>query len=126
MRSINDISGQIVDSAMAVHTALGPGLLESAYQAALAFELRSRGVDVLTEVPLPVTYRDVVLEVGYRLDLMVEDEVIVEIKSVDALGPIHQAQLLSYLRLSGKRLGLLINFNVAHLRDGIKRLANNL
>jgi GxxExxY protein len=126
MRSLNDISGQIVDSAMAVHTALGPGLLESAYQAALAFELRSRDFNVQTELPLPVTYRDVVLEIGYRLDLVVEDEVVVEIKSVDSLAPIHQAQLLSYLRLSGKRLGLLLNFNVVHLRDGIKRLANNL
>lgn len=111
---------------MAVHTALGPGLLESAYQAALAFELRSRDFVVQTELPLPVTYRDVVLEVGDRLDLLVEDEVVIEIKSVDSLAPIHQAQLLSYLRLSGKRLGLLINFNVTHLRDGIKRLANKL
>ena len=126
MTSINDISGEIVDAAMSVHTALGPGLLESAYQAALVYELRSRGLRVETEVELPVRYRDVRLEVGYRLDLLVESEVIVEIKSVDSLAPIHQAQLLSYLRLSGKRLGLLINFNVAHLRDGIKRLANNL
>lgn len=126
MQPHNEISRQIVDAAMAVHTALGPGLLESAYQASLAYELRCRGLAVDTEVPLPVNYRDIRLEIGYRIDLLVENEVIVEVKSVDAVIPIHQAQLLSYLRLSQKKLGLLINFNVPHLRDGIKRLVNNL
>ena len=126
MPALNDISGQVVDAAFAVHNALGPGLLESAYQAALHYELVSRGLRVDKEVELPVIYRNVRLDVGYRLDLLVEDQVIVEIKSVDALAPIHQAQLLSYLRLSGRRLGLLINFNAVLLKDGVKRLVNNL
>ena len=111
---------------MKVHTALGPGLLESVYGACLAHELRRRDLAVATEVPLPVTYEGIKIECGYRLDLLVENEVIVELKSVADLGPIHQAQLLSYLKLSGKKLGLLINFNVIHLKDGIKRLANDL
>ncbi len=123
---LNEISGQIVDPAMKVHTALGPGLLESVYEACLAHELRRRGLVIETEVPLPVTYEGIKIECGYRLDLLVENQVIVELKSVADLGPIHQAQLLSYLKLSGKKLGLLINFNVIHLKDGIKRLANGL
>ena len=122
----NEISGQIVDAAIRVHSALGPGLLESAYQACLAFELTSRGLHVETEVGLPVVYRDVRLEVGYRIDLLVESTVIVEIKAVETLLPIHEAQLLSYLKLADKRLGLLINFNVQRLKDGIKRMANGL
>lgn len=124
--SLNCISGEIVDGAMAVHTALGPGLLESAYQAALAYELQSRGLTVETEVQLPVTYRDIRLEIGYRIDLLVANAVLVEVKAVDAVAPIHHAQLLSYLKLSDRRLGLLINFNVVRLKDGIKRLVNNL
>jgi GxxExxY protein len=122
----NEISGQIVDSAIAVHRELGPGLLESTYQACLAYELRSRGLKVLHEIGLPVVYREVELDVGYRIDLLVEDIVIVEIKAIETLAPIHEAQLLSYLKLSGKKLGLLINFNVTHVKDGIKRLVNNL
>ena len=118
----NEISGQIVDAAIKVHTALGPGLLESAYQGCLAYELRKRGLKVEVQLGLPVVYDDVNIEVGYRIDLLVEDRVIVELKSVDKIAPIHQAQLLTYLRLSDKRLGLLINFNVLHLKDGIKRM----
>jgi GxxExxY protein len=109
---------------MKVHSLLGPGLLESAYQACLAHELRTRGLEVATEVPLPVVYEGHKLEVGYRIDLIVEHRVVVEVKSVEALHPIHQAQLLSYMRLSGIGVGLLINFNVLHLRDGIKRMVD--
>jgi GxxExxY protein len=121
---INEITGAIVNSAMKVHSILGPGLLESAYQACLAHELRNRGVGVAIQVPLPVVYEGQKLEVGYRIDLVVEGRVVVEVKSVEALHPIFQAQLLSYMRLSGLRVGLLINFNVLHLRDGIKRMVD--
>lgn len=121
---INQITGAIISSAMRVHTQLGPGLLESTYQACLVHELQKRGLKVLAEVGMPVIYDSVKLEVGYRIDLLVQDEVIVELKSVEALTPIHQAQLLTYLKLTGKKIGLLINFNVTHLRDGIKRMAN--
>ena len=100
----------------------GPGLLESAYEACLTYELRLRGINVKTQQPLPVFYKDVMLDCGYRLDLVVEDEVIVEIKSVKELAAIHEAQLLSYLRLSNCKRGLLINFNVKRLKNGIKRL----
>ena len=122
----NQISGIILDAAIAVHTALGPGLLESAYQACLAYELTSRGLRVQTQVPLPITYRGVCVDVAYRIDLIVEDLVVIEIKAVERLAPIHEAQLLSYLKLSGKRLGLLINFHVLRLKDGYKRIANGL
>ena len=121
---VNEITGAIVNSAMKVHSLLGPGLLESAYQACLAHELRNRGFEVATEVPMPVVYEGHKLEVGYRIDLIVEHRVVVEVKSVEALHPIHQAQLLSYMRLSGIPVGLLINFNVLHLRDGIKRMVD--
>jgi GxxExxY protein len=117
----NEISGAVVDSAMKVHTALGPGLFESAYAICLTHELVKRGLRVCTEVPLPVVYDTVKLGAGYRLDLVVEDTVIVELKAVEALAPIHQAQILSYLKLSGKPIGLLINFHSLHLKDGIKR-----
>jgi GxxExxY protein len=122
----NELSRSILDAAFRVHSALGPGLLEGAYEACLAYELRAEGFSILTQVPLPLVYREVTLDVGYRLDLVVEELVVVEIKSVDALAAIHQAQMLSYLKLSGKRLGLLINFNVVRLKDGIKRLVNGL
>src|SRR5215468_5970316 len=122
----NELSRIILDAAFRVHSAIGPGLLESAYEACLAYEIRSAGLKVQTQVPLPVLYRDVKLEVGYRLDLLVEELVVVEVKAVDALAPVHHAQLLSYLKLSGKKLGLLINFNEFHLRHGIKRVVNNL
>lgn len=109
---------------MKVHSVLGPGLLESAYQACLAHELRNRGVQVAVQVPLPLVYEGQKLEVGYRIDLVVEGRVVVEVKSVEALHPIFEAQLLSYMRLSGFGVGLLINFNVLHLRDGIKRMVD--
>lgn len=113
-----------MNSALKVHSALGPGLLESAYQACLAHELRKRGLEVATQVGLPVVYEGERLELGYRIDLVVANRVVVEVKSVEALHPIHQAQLLSYMRLSGLAVGLLINFNVLHLRDGIKRMVD--
>ena len=122
----NELSKLILDAAFRVHSAIGPGLLESAYEACLAYELRNNGLHVLTQVPLPLVYKEVKLDVGYRLDLLVEDLVLVEIKSVDALIAIHQAQVISYLKLSGKKLGMLINFNVRHLRDGIRRVVNAL
>jgi GxxExxY protein len=125
-RNENQLSKIILDAAFRVHSALGPGLLESAYEACLAYDLRSEGLNVLTQVPLPLIYREIKLEIGYRLDLLVENLAVVELKSVDVLMPVHQAQLLSHLKLSGKRLGLLINFNVLHLRDGIKRVVNGL
>ena len=109
---------------MKVHSVLGPGLLESAYQACLAHELRTRGLNVATQVGLPVIYEGQKLEVGYRIDLVVESRVVIEVKSVEAIHPIHEAQLLSYMRLSGMGVGLLINFNVLHLRDGIKRMVD--
>jgi len=121
---INRVSGTIVSSAMKVHSLLGPGLLESAYQACLAHELRKRGLRVETQVPLPVVFEGEKLDIGYRIDLLIEDLIIVEIKCVEAIHPVHQAQLLSYLRLSRRQLGLLINFYVAHLKDGITRMVD--
>ena len=124
--AINDRSGQVVDAAMRVHSALGPGLLEGAYEACLAYELRQRGLRVLAQLPLPVVYEGVRIELGYRVDLLVDDAVVVELKAVAKLLPIHEAQLLSYLKLSEYRVGLLNNFHVLHLKDGIKRMVNNL
>jgi GxxExxY protein len=109
---------------MKVHTAVGPGLLESAYEAFVSFELKRSGLEVRSQVGFPVTYEGVRLELGYRVDLLVEDLVIVELKCVEAIVPVHKAQLLSYLRLNGKPLGLLINFHVEHLKDGIRRVVN--
>ena len=126
VQRINQISGEIVDAAMKVHTALGPGLLESAYEGCLKHELTKRGLKVLSQVTLPVIYDGVKIDVGYRIDLLVEDAVIVELKAVERLTPLNEAQLLSYLKLSGRKLGLLINFNVEHLKNGIKRIANGL
>ncbi len=121
---MNQVSGHIVDSAVKVHATLGPGLLESTYQACLAYELRKRGLHVREEVALPVLYDTQRLEIGYRIDLLVEDAVVVEIKSIDLIAPIHRAQLLSYLKLSGKQLGLLLNFNVVLMKHGIVRMRN--
>ena len=117
----NEISGAVVDAAMKVHSALGPGLLESAYAACLKHELIKRGLKVACEVPLPIIYDGIKLEAGYRLDLVVEDTVVGELKAIEALAPIHQAQIISYLKLSGKPIGLLVNFHTLHLKDGIKR-----
>jgi GxxExxY protein len=121
MPRVNQVSGAVVDAALKVHSLLGPGLLESAYKACLAHELRKRGFHIATEVGLPVVYEGEKLDLGYRIDLLVENLVIVEIKCVEAIHPVHEAQLLSYLRLSGKNVGLLINFHVSRLKDGIKR-----
>jgi GxxExxY protein len=109
-----------------VHSALGPGLLESAYEACLAHELRQGGLTVATQVSIPIAYCGVSVDVGYRADLIIDDGVIVELKAVSKLAPIHEAQLLSYLKLSGIHLGLLINFHEQHLRNGIRRLVNHL
>lgn len=106
---------------MRVHSILGPGLLESAYEACLLFELHKRGMRATRQVELPVIYDEVRIDCGYRIDLVVEEAVIVELKSVERMIPLYHAQLLSYLKLSGKRVGLLINFNVDHLKDGVKR-----
>ena len=122
---INDISGQIISAAMAVHSALGPGLMESAYEGCLVHELKKRDVPVKSQVILPVIYDAIKIDVGYRIDLKVADAVIVEVKAIDKLAPIHEAQLLTYLKLSGAKLGLLLNFNVVHMKDGIKRMVNN-
>jgi GxxExxY protein len=118
----NEISGAVVDSAMKVHTALGPGLLESVYAACLVHELRKRGFRTATQLPLPVNYDGERMDLGFRIDLLVENTVVVEIKAVDSIHPVHLAQVITYLKLSGKYVGLLINFNVVHLRDGIRRI----
>jgi len=122
---LDKITREIIGAAITVHRALGPGLLESAYEACLAFELRERRLEVMEQRPLPVVYRAVKLDCGYRLDLLVEDCVIVEVKAVEALLPIHQAQLLSYLRLANLSTGLLLNFNVRILKQGVKRVVND-
>ncbi len=122
---LDRITETIIGAAIKVHRALGPGLLESAYAACLAFEIADNGLKVETEKPLPVVYRQVKVDCGYRLDLLVEEKVIVEIKAVERLMPIHQAQLLSYLKLSGVKVGLLINFNVMLLKHGIQRVVND-
>ena len=122
--SAQEVSHAIITAALKVHSELGPGLLESAYKACLQHELRQSRIRSALEVGLPVVYRGVKLELGYRMDLVAEDLVIVEVKSVDGISPVHQAQVISYLKLSGKSIGLLINFNVVHLRDGIERFVN--
>jgi GxxExxY protein len=121
---LDSITRRIIAAGIEVHKRLGPGLLESAYEVCLAFELRQMELRVEEQKPLPVIYRDVKLDCGYRLDLVVKDSVVVEIKAIDQLAPIHDAQLLSYLRLSDKRVGLLMNFHVRVLKDGIKRIVN--
>jgi len=111
----------VLDAAFKVHTALGPGLLESVYETTIAYEIRKSGLAVATQVSLPIIYDGQQLESGFRLDLLVEKRVIAELKSVETMNPVYEAQIMTYLRLSGVRLGFLINFNVKHLRDGIKR-----
>jgi GxxExxY protein len=122
MSDISELTGRIIGCAMKVHSALGPGLLESAYRLCLVHELARNGVQTRTEVKLPVVYQDVRLDAGYRLDVLVGETIVLELKSVEELAPIHKAQLISYLKLGGYPAGLLINFNVVHLRDGIKRM----
>jgi len=122
--SLNRITQEIIGAAIEVHRTLGPGLLESAYETCLVFELRERSFQVEQQKPLPILYKTVKLDCGYRLDLVVDNRVIVEIKAVEKLNSIHEAQLLSYLRLYGCKLGLLINFHVPLLRNGIRRIVN--
>ena len=122
----NEITGAVVDAAYKVHTTLGPGLLESVYESVMDFELRRRKLRVSRQVAIPVIYEGVCLDEGFRADLIVEDRVIVELKSVEAVHPVHKKQLLTYLRLADKRVGLLINFNVTLIKDGISRVVNNL
>ena len=126
IEAINNITGKIINAAIAVHRELGPGLLESAYEACLVYELVQRGLSIEQQKNLPVIYRDVRVDCGYRIDLFIEKQVIVELKAVEKLEPIHKAQLLSYLKLSGCKVGLLINFNVKILKDGIHRIVNDL
>lgn len=121
---LNQVSFLIIQAAIEVHRALGPGLLESTYRACMIYELRQRNLSVVAEQIVPICYKDVIIEGGYRLDLLVENEIVVEIKAVEIVLPVHHAQLLSYLRLAKKPLGLLINFNVPVLIKGIKRIMN--
>ena len=122
----NEVSAIIVDACFRLHTVLGPGLLESVYEAALTYELEKRGLRVNRQQSLPVVYESVKLDEGFRADLIVEELVIVELKSVEVVAPVHKKQLLTYLRLSGKRLGLLVNFGSNLIKDGISRVANGL
>jgi GxxExxY protein len=122
----NDISYIIRGAAFKIHSKIGPGLLESAYEAALAYELKKSGLQIRTQVGLPFQYEDVKLDIGYRIDILVNDMVIVEVKSVDALIDVHYKQVLTYLKLSDKKLGLLINFNTSDITNSIKRIVNNL
>ena len=117
-----ELTGKIVDCAISVHKLLGPGLLESAYEECLQYELSICGLNTLKQIPMPLVYRDKKLDIGYRIDLLVADKVIIEVKSVECLNPIHLAQLMTYLKLSGCRVGLLINFNVQFLKEGIRRI----
>ncbi|MDZ7846988.1 MAG: GxxExxY protein [Owenweeksia sp.] len=118
----SNLTGEIINCAMEVHKSLGPGLLESAYEECLYYELVQRGFNVTKQQPLPLLYKDVKLDCGYRLDLFVEKEIIIELKAVDALNDLHMAQIMTYMKLTERRLGLLINFNVKYLKSGIKRV----
>lgn len=122
----NEIASVVVDAALKIHKTLGPGLLESVYQATLSFELQKRGLRVVEQLALPVYYEGVKLDLGYRVDLLVGDKVVIEIKSVEAVAPVHRKQVHTYLRLMNKRLGLLVNFNVELMKDGIQRVVNRL
>lgn len=124
LERLNRITESVIGAAIQVHRVLGPGLLESAYQACLAFELEKRCLGAEQQKPLPLVYEGVRLECGYRIDLLIEGSVVVEVKSIDAIAPIHEAQILSYLKLSGCKVGLLINFNVTVLKNGIRRFIN--
>ena len=124
---INDITGQIIDASIKVHSTLGPGLFESVYEAIMAYELiEEHHLSVHRQRPIPVIWKDVKLELGFRSDLIIEEKLIVEIKSIEALAPVHAKQLLTHLRLTNIKLGLLINFNEELLKNGIKRIVNNL
>ena len=122
----NQIAAIVVDAALKIHKILGPGMLESVYQATLTYELRKRGLQVDEQTPVPVYYETVKLELAFRVDLLIDEKVVVEIKSIERLAPVHRAQLLTYLRLMDLRLGLLVNFNVELIKDGIQRVVNKL
>ena len=119
---IDQLTDKIIGCAIEVHKRLGPGLLESAYEVCLAFELKCAGLEIERQVPVPVVYKDIKLEYGYRIDILVEKTVLLELKSIEAIAPVHVAQVLTYLKFANKQLGLLINFNVPLLKDGLKRL----
>ncbi len=121
----NDVTAQIIDAAIKVHNQLGPGLFESVYEEVLAFELIKRNLHVERQVPIPVYYDELKMEVGFRADLIVEKQVIVEVKSIETVAPVHKKQVITYLRLSGLKIGLLINFNEELLKNGLTRLFNN-
>jgi GxxExxY protein len=118
---MNELTREIIGAAIEVHKQLGPGMLESAYEECLSYELVDRGLSIARQKPVPVVYKEVKLECGYRIDILVNDTIVLELKSVDALAPIHEAQILSYLRFAKRKIGLLINFNVTVLKSGIKR-----
>jgi GxxExxY protein len=122
----NELSGRIIGIAINLHRNIGPGLLESAYENALLYDLQEAGLEVKNQVAIPFNYKEVRLEVGYRIDLLVNDKVLIEVKSIEALAPVHYAQVLTYLKLSGIKLGLLINFNAKILKDSIHRVVNKL
>lgn len=122
---INEITGKIVDAAYKLHTALGPGLLESVYERCLELDLREAGLKVQSQVGVPIQYKNLAFDTGYRLDLIVEDTVIIEVKSVEVLAPVHFSQLLTYMKLYNKPLGFLINFNTKSLKNGLHRMVNN-
>ena len=126
MMTENEIAKIIVDAAYQIHVRLGPGLLESVYETILAYELKKRGLNVVRQVPVPVVYDDLEFEEGFRADLIVEERVIIELKSVEHIQPVHRKQLLTYLRLTDRRLGLLVNFGEALIKDGISRIVNGL
>lgn len=126
MKDIEEIARTIVHSAIKIHKALGPGLLESVYQKCLTYELEKSGLKVVCELPLPVKYEEVKIDIGFRIDMIVEDKIIVENKTVEKIAPIHEAQLLTYLKMAKLNLGFLLNWNVTLMKDGIKRMVNNL
>lgn len=126
MMTENELSFKVIGIALELHKSIGPGLLESTYENALAYDLRESGLSVQQQVPMPFIYKEVKMDIGYRLDLLVENKIIIEIKSVENLAPVHYAQLLTYLKLSDLKLGLLMNFNSKLLKEGIHRIVNNL
>jgi GxxExxY protein len=122
----NEIGHGVIGAAIKVHSSIGPGLLESAYELCLAYELTKQGFAIRKQVSIPIRYEDLTIENGYRIDLLVNDSVLIELKAVETILPVHKGQLLSYLRLGGFKLGYLLNFNVAHMRDGITRIVNGM
>ncbi len=123
---IEAIASKIVNAAIKVHSVLGPGLLESAYQKCMVYELENDGLRVASEILLPIRYKEIFIDAGYRIDMFVEDYVVIENKTVDKILPIHEAQLLTYLKMKSCKLGFLLNWNVSRMKDGIKRMVNNL